>query len=202
MKLLWGKMSPFARKVALAAHEVGLADAVELVPTKVDMARANTEVQRSNPLSKVPTLILEDGSALYDSRTICEYLDHVGSGTLFPAPPARWDALRKQSLADGIMDALILWRQERLKEDRQTPAWMQTFADKVDASLQYLDRRAGELGSATVDIGDISIGCALAYLDARFEDLAWRDRVPALARWHADFEARPSAIATHPFKPE
>lgn len=200
MKLYWGKMSPFARKVIVVAHETGTADRIETIPTVVDMAKANTDVQRDNPLSKVPTLILDDGTALYDSRTICEYLDSLGGGpSLFPAGAARWDALRRQSLGDGIMDALILWRQERLKPDeRQTPAWLDTFADKIENALRQLDADADRLEALPFDIGHATLGCALAYLDVRFEDLAWRNSAPSLARWHASFEARASAIATHP----
>lgn len=200
MKLYWGKMSPFARKVTVVAHETGTFDRIELVPTTVDMAKANSDVQRDNPLSKVPTLALEDGTALYDSRTICEYLDSLNRGaSLFPAGPTRWDALRRQSLGDGIMDTLILWRQERLKpEERQTPAWLETFANKIATALVQLDAEAGDLEARPFDIGHATLGCALGYMDARFEDLAWRGSAPRLARWHASFEARASATATHP----
>jgi len=201
MKLYWGKMSPFARKVTLVAHETGTFDQIELVPTVVDMAKANPEVQKANPLSKVPTLLLDDGSALYDSRTICEYLDSLNQGRkLYPAGPERWDTLRRQSLGDGIMDTLILWRQERLKpEERQTPAWMVTYAGKIASALAMLDDDAGRLSEIPFDVGHAALGCALGYMDARFEDLAWRGSAPALAQWHATFEARPSAVATHPF---
>jgi glutathione S-transferase len=195
-------MSPFARKVMVAAHESGTAGRIELIDTVVDMAQANPDVLRFNPLSKLPTLVLDDGTTLYDSRTICEYLDSLHAGPkLFPAGPDRWDSLRRQALGDGIMDALILWRQERLKPaERQTPAWIETFADKIEAALAGLDREAGALAGIPFDIGHAALGCALGYLDVRFEDLAWRERAPQLADWHAVFEARPSALATHPLK--
>jgi glutathione S-transferase len=200
MKLYWGKMSPFARKVMVVAHEAGAVHRIELVPTTVDMAKANPAVQRDNPLSKVPTLVLDDGAALYDSRTICEYLDSLNTGrSLFPAGSDRWDALRRQSLGDGIMDTLILWRQERLKpEHRQTPAWLETFADKIATALVQLDAEAGNIEALPFDIGHAALGCALGYIDMRFEDLAWRRSAPRLARWHASFEVRRSATATHP----
>ncbi|HZF46594.1 MAG TPA: glutathione S-transferase family protein [Sphingomonadaceae bacterium] len=201
MKLYWGKMSPFARKVTVTAHETGTIERIELIPTSVDMAKANPEVQRDNPLSKVPTLVLDDGSALYDSRTICEYLASLDpTSSLFPSGPDRWDALRRQSLGDGIMDTLILWRQERLKPDeRKTAAWMDTFADKIAAALALLDGEARRIEELPFDIGHAAIGSALGYLDVRFEDLDWRASAPHLARWHTSFEARPSAVATHPF---
>src|SRR5690606_17744213 len=194
MKLYWGKMSPFARKVTVVAHETGTFDRIELVATTVDMAKANPDVQRDNPLSKVPTLVLDNGTALYDSRTICQYLDSLNPGSsLFPTGPVRWDALRRQSLGDGIMDALILWRQERLKpEDRQTPAWLETFANKIATALVQLDAKAPDLEALPFDIGHVTLGCALGYMDVRFEDLGWRRSAPRLARWHASFEARAS----------
>ena len=201
MRLYWGKMSPFARKVTLTAHETGLFDQIALEPVTVSMSLANPEVQEANPLSKIPTLLLDDGSALYDSRTICEYLAAIGSpGTLFPDGPERWDSLRRQSLGDGAMDALLLWRQERLKPvERQTPEWLDTFSAKLSSTLAHLDDEAARMASLPFDIGHISIACALTYLDVRFEDIDWRSDAPRLADWHAEFERRPSAVATHPF---
>ncbi|MBB5986852.1 glutathione S-transferase family protein [Sphingobium lignivorans] len=200
MKLHWGKMSPFARKVMVTAHETGTDGRIELIDTRVDMASVNPQVQLANPLSKVPTLLLDDGTALYDSRVICEYLDSLApEPVLFPQGAARWEALRLHALGDGIMDALILWRQERLKpEERRTPAWMDAFADKLAVALDQLEREAAQLSAAPFHIGHAALGCALGYLDARFDDLNWRNGHDRLADWHAGFEARPSAIATHP----
>lgn len=201
MRLYWGKMSPFARKVTLTAHETGLFDQIVLEPVTVSMSLANPDVQEANPLSKVPTLLLDDGSALYDSRTICEYLCSRGSpNRLFPEGEERWDCLRRQSLGDGIMDALLLWRQERLKPvERQTGEWLTAFAAKLSSALAHLDDEAGKMASLPLDIGHISIACALTYLDMRFEDMDWRGDAPRLASWHAEFERLPSAVATHPF---
>lgn len=200
MKLYWGKMSPFARKVTIAAHETGHFDRIELVPTVVGMEKANPDVQRDNPLSKVPTLVLADGTSLYDSRTICEYLDSLdGQARLFPEGARRWDALRRQSLGDGMMDTLVLWRQERLKpQERQTPAWLDTFESKIVTAIGLLDAEAEQLETLPFDIGHAALGCALAYMDVRFDDIDWRKSAPLLARWHARFEARASAAATHP----
>jgi glutathione S-transferase len=198
MKLYWALMSPFVRKVMMVAHETGTASRMALVGTSVSMAEANPQVQVDNPLSKIPTLVLDDGSALYDSRTICEYLDSLHAGAkLFPEGAARWDALRRHSLGDGMMDDLVLWRQERLKpEARQTRPWLATFADKNNACLAQLEAGADRLAAMPFDIGHIALGCALGYMDARFADLQWRNQRPRLAAWHAQFEARPSAAAT------
>lgn len=200
MKLHWALASPFVRKVMIVAHETGTVGRLQLMETTVSMSEANPVVQRSNPLSKIPTLILDDGSSLYDSRAICEYLDSLHEGPkLFPPAPQRWDALRRHSLGDGLMDTLVLWRQERLKpQARQTPEWLATFARKVEVTIAQLDDEADALASRPFDIGHIALGCALGYMDFRFADLDWRASASRLARWHATFEARASALATHP----
>ena len=200
MKLHWSFASPFVRKVMVVAHETGIVDRLQLIETTVSMGEANPVVQRANPLSKIPTLILEDGASLYDSRAICEYLDSLHDGPkLFPPAPQRWDVLRRHCLGDGLMDTLILWRQERLKpQARQTPEWLATFARKIEVTLAQLDVAAAALAHPPFDIGHIALGCALGYMDFRFADVDWRANAPRLAGWHATFEARPSAIATHP----
>jgi len=200
MKLNWSRLSPFVRKVMIVGHETGTAARIECIETAASMSEANATLQADNPLSKIPTLVLDDGTSLYDSRVICEYLDSLHDGPrLFPEGPARWDALRRQSLGDGIMDALILWRQERLKsQETQTAPWLTTFARKIEVALAQLDAEAGRLGELPFDIGHAALGSALRYMDVRFEDLDWRADVPRLAAWHAEFEKRPSAIATDP----
>jgi glutathione S-transferase len=200
MKLHWALASPFVRKVMMVAHETGTVGRLQLINTTVSMSEANPVVQRANPLSKIPTLILEDGTSLYDSRVICEYLDSLHEGPkLFPPAPLRWDALRRHSLGDGMMDTLILWRQEGLKpRERQTPPWLETCACKIEVTLRQLDEEADALGRQPFDIGHVALGCALGYIDFRFADLGWRNSAPRLAAWHATFEARASAIATHP----
>lgn len=198
MKLYWALMSPFVRKVMISAHETGTVDRIDCIETIVSMGEANATLQAVNPLSQIPTLILDDGSALYDSRAICEYLDSLSSRhRLFPDGPTRWDASRRHSLGDGMMDTLILWRQERLKpSERQTPEWLSTFARKIEVALEQLEAEAGRWDAQPFDIGHAALGCALGYMDVRFGDLGWRSGVPRLANWHATFEARPSAEAT------
>jgi glutathione S-transferase len=198
MKLHWSPRSPFVRKVMIAAHELGLTDRLTTVRTVVRMGAPNADLLPDNPLSKIPTLVLDDGQVLFDSLTICEYLDHLGGGRLFPpAGPARWDALTRHALGNGLLDLLILWRNERDKPaERQTAEWLESFATKVAATLARLEREAPALGGKPFDIGQIGIGCALSYLDFRFRDLDWRAGHPAIAAWHAGFAARPSVQAT------
>ena len=197
MKLHWSPRSPFVRKVMIAAHECGLADRITPVRTVVAMTSPNAELLADNPLSKIPTLLLDDGTVLYDSLVICEYLDTLHDGTkLFPAQPAaRWTALRRHALGNGLLDLLVLWRNER---DRPQPSQphLKAFAIKGDSALDALEREAAALAADPFDIGKLTIGCALSYADFRFSDRDWRERRPQLASWHAAVAQRPSVRAT------
>jgi glutathione S-transferase len=198
MKLHWSPKSPYVRKVMIAAHELGLAERLTLVRSVAVMSKINPDIMADNPLGKIPTLVLDDGMALYDSRVICEYLDALGGGVLFPAHgPERWQALAWQGLGDGLLDTLILWRNEREKpEQMQTAAWLTVFAAKLEAGLTMLEARAAQLGATPFNIGHVSLGCMLSYLDFRFDALGWRNGHPQLTAWHAEFCARPSVLAT------
>lgn len=200
MKLHWSPRSPFVRKVAILLHETGLDANVERVRSVAAIATPNAAIMVDNPLSQIPTLVLDDGTALYDSPVICEYLDTLHDGPrYFPAAgPARWAALQRQALADGMLAILLIWRQERMKAPgQQLPDWLTAFATKIAASLARLETDAPALASGH-DIGHVTIGCLLSYLDYRFADLDWRAGHPALAAWHAAFEQRPSMVATRP----
>jgi glutathione S-transferase len=198
MKLHWSPKSPYVRKVMVAAHELGLDGRLELVRSIAMMNQPNPEIMADNPLNKIPTLVLDDGVAVYDSLTICEYFDHLGGGSLFPPPgPGRWEALTWHALADGLLDTLILWRNEREKpSDRRTQAWLAAFALKTNAALDRMEGEAPRIGAVSFGIGHIAIGCCLGYLDFRFADLDWRRSRPGLAAWFETFSSRPSAIAT------
>jgi glutathione S-transferase len=201
MRLHWSPRSPFVRKVMIVAHEVGLADRIQRVRTVAAMMKPHSELMIDNPLSKIPTLLLDDGTVLYDSSVICEYFDALHEGPkLFPASfPERMTALRRQALGDGLLDALVLWRGEIMRPaEQQSPPYLQSFAARNEATLASLEREAPELGSSAFSIGHVAIGCALAYLDFRFADRAWRKDHPRLAAWHATFLARPSVRATEP----
>jgi glutathione S-transferase len=198
MKLHWSPRSPYVRKVMVAAHELGLVDRITCIRSVAAMGTPNSLIMADNPLSKIPTLVLDDGDVLIDSRTIVEYLDSLAGGTLLaPSGPARWQALSLQALADGLLDLLILWRNERTKpEAQQTPAWLAAFATKVEATLDRLETSAPALRERPFGIGHIAVGCALSYATFRFADLAWQTGRPGLAAWHDGFAERPSAKAT------
>ncbi|MGW8271201.1 MAG: glutathione S-transferase family protein [Burkholderiales bacterium] len=201
MKLWYSPPSPFARKVRAAAIELALAERIELVLTPVVPIDPNPALIAQNPLVKLPTLEAEDGTVLYDSRTICEYLDALaGGGRLFPAPgPARWDALRRQALGDGIMDAGILRRYELVlrPEALRWDDWLRGQQAKIDFALDAAQAEAGRWGEA-FDIGHLTIACALGWLDFRFAGFDWRKTRAALATWHESVAHRPSLAQTVP----
>lgn len=201
MKLHWSPRSPFVRKVMIVLHETGLDARVERVRSVAAMATPNAAIMVDNPLSQIPALVMDNGLPLYDSPVICEYLDTLHtSARFFPAAgDARWLALRRQALGDGMMAILLLWRQERMKTaQQQLPEWLAAFKVKIDTGLARLQEEAPALARDGFDIGHVTIGCMLSYLDYRFADLDWRAGHPALAAWHATFAARPSALATVP----
>ncbi|QQO19114.1 glutathione S-transferase family protein [Bradyrhizobium diazoefficiens] len=198
MKLHWSPRSPYVRKVTVCIHELGLLPKLELVRSVAAMLSPNERLMEDNPLSKIPTLKLDNGFALFDSAVICEYLDDIAQGSLFPKTNSdKWQALRWQAFGDGLLDALILWRNERERE-APLPALISAFQLKTKASLNQLDDEAQALIELPFSIGHITVGCALGYLDYRFGTLAWRKSAPRLAEWYADLCKRPSFAATEP----
>lgn len=199
MKLHWSPRSPFVRKVMIVAHERRLVDRLDCVRTVAAMTNPHAELMKDNPLSKIPTLVLDDGTALYDSPVICEYLDALdGQPQLFPLErSARMLALRWQALGDGFLDLLVLARNERLRAE-PSDVYLTNAAVRTAAVLNNLEHEAEALAASTFGIGHIAIGCALCYLDFRFADQDWRKRHPSLAAWHATFAARRSVQATMP----
>jgi glutathione S-transferase len=200
MKLAYSSASPYVRKVNICAEELGLASRIENVPTKVLPSEPNRDYGKSAPLMKVPALTLDDGTVLFDSVVICEYLDSLsGSNKLFPASGnARWKALRTHSLANGILDAAILTRYETFlrPEALRWDAWTQGQLLKVDQGLAELDRAAADLKG--LDIGSITVGCTLGYLDFRFADRNWRGKHAKLAAWFEEISKRDSFRKTVP----
>lgn len=203
MKLRYSPTSPFVRKVTVTALELGLAERIEKLTT--DTGDAASGLNDDNPLGKVPALITDQGEALCESPVICEYLDSLAGPTLFPpAGSARWRALNLAALGDGIMDAAIFRLLEvRLRpEDKRSDGLLRRQQGKIGRTLDSLERQAaaGALDGA-VTIGEVTLGCALGYLDFRFDEDRWRDGRPALARWFEGFAARPSMQATKPESP-
>ena len=187
--------SPYARKVWVVAHETGLVSRIERVPTN---PHADEYLRDDNPLCRVPTLVLLDGSTLFDSPVICEYLDslHEGQKLFPPSGLARWSALRLQALGDGMLDASLARRMEVIRPAaEQSPAWIDRQIKGVNAACAWLEARFEMLSDPTT-IGHIAVGCALGYLDLRFSNDPWRQRYPRLADWSRSFAVRPSMVAT------
>lgn len=183
MKLMGSATSPFVRKARVAAHMKGLA--VEFVVTEKGQPKGG-DVRNQNPLRKVPVLVLPDGTQLYDSHVICEYLDSLAPApALFPAPgPARWTMLRTASLADGIMEAAILaiYEKRYRPEDKWVPSWVEMQLGKVQAGLAWLD---ANVPPAEPDYGAITVAAALWFVDNRVGK-DWRTNA-ALAAWFDAF---------------
>ena len=189
--------SPFGRKVKIAAAILGLSDRIKTV--EADTTNPSDDLRRQNPLGKIPALVLEDGTCLYDSRVIVDYLDSIGGNTLHPAGRARHAALVMQALADGIMDAALLQVYEtRFRtEDQREAKWTDHQAGKVERGLAALEATPP---SEAVDVGTIAVACALGYLDLRF-DGRWRTDHPRLVAWLEGFESRVPAYTKTRFVP-
>ena len=189
--------SPFGRKVRIAAAILGLSDRMHIVTA--DTNDTADKLRHQNPLGKIPTLVLDDGKTLFDSRVILDYLDHLsGGGRIIPRDPdMRFTALRLQALCDGIMDASIL----RVYEARFRPEpirhqpWIDYQAEKVTRALSVLETEPQAL-DGTPHVGQIALACALGYQDLRFKG-EWRASHPALVGWLDRFAAQvPSFAAT------
>ena len=199
MQLCYSPTSPYARKVLVAARESGLGSRIEL--TSVNPWDPTGDIGQKNPLGKVPVLILDDGTRLFDSPVICEYLDSLLTAPrLIPATgPERWAVLRLQALADGMMDAalLIFLERNRRDEGERSAWWLDLQLRTLRSSVEELESLVPAFSDAP-DIGQIATGCALGYLDFRINDLDWRPGAPLLSRWFQRFSQRPSMQASDP----
>ena len=196
MKLAYSPASPYVRKVMACAIARGLEGRIE----KWTIGTTDPALLAVNPLSKVPTLVTDDGVALYDSPVICEYLDSLGDvKRLYPAPgPARWTALRRAALGDGIMDASQPRRREiALPQDEGRVGYIDLQRGKVARAMEVLEAEADSL-SGLATIGEITIGCALGYLDFRFPHEPWRPGHPKLEAWYARAVTLPPLAGTVP----
>ncbi|MBK1721040.1 glutathione S-transferase N-terminal domain-containing protein [Thiocystis violacea] len=199
MLLRHSPTSPYVRKVMVLLHETGLLD--QIAVETIDGWSEPEVLLEENPLSMVPTLVLDDGQTLFDSRVICEYLDrrHVGRPMLPPTGDMHWYVLRDQALADGILDCavLIFVEQQKRPEAQRWDWWLELKRRAIERSLDSLEQDIEAL-LERVDLGAIAIAVAIGYLDLRGAAGDWRETRPALATWYAGFSQRPSMIATAP----
>ena len=204
MKLIGSLTSPYVRKVRVVMAEKKLDYQFEL-----EDVWAGDAILKSNPLGKVPCLVMEGGEAVFDSRVIVEYLDTRSPvSRLIPEPSRERIEVRTwESLADGVLDAAILARLEQTWAGRtdaqRSPAWIERQLGKVGASLEAISTGLADKPWCTgihMSLADIAVGCALGYLDFRFPDIAWRREHGNLARLADKLNARQSFIDTQPPK--
>lgn len=201
LKLIGSYGSPFVRKVRVVMAE----KKVDYEFILEDVWGASTTIQQSNPLGKVPCLLMDDGGAMFDSRVIVEYLDTLTPvGKLLP-PNGRERAEIKcwEALADGLLDAAVLVRLEKTQRPtkQQSPEWIKRQWSKVEASLKAMAEGLGEKPFCVgnhYSLADVAVGCALGWLDFRFPDLAWREEYPELVRLFDKVSERQSFRDTVP----
>ncbi|WP_266172041.1 glutathione S-transferase family protein [Dyella subtropica] len=197
MKLLYQTHSPYARKVLVAAHEMGIHEQLEVIHHETSPTLRNDEVFALNPLGKVPVLICDDGFALFDSNVICEYLDGLQQGRkLIPLDKkARYRTLRAQALAQGIADAGIdvRWEAERRPESLRWPALRDGHLQKIIAACDVIEQEIDT--ERAVDLGDIALATTLSWIEFR-NVYAFKPGRPRLSSWYERFCARPSMLAT------
>ena len=198
MKLHTNPATPFGRKCQIIAHELGLK--LEVVKT---LPMQDPAFRRINPLGKIPALVLEDGSVLFDSPVICEYLNHLGGGKFFPggsiwrSESGRWKALGLQALGDGLADAAVAF----IVLGRENPPPENTRARQMAAIGATLDVLEGSKFTDPPTIGEIAVACAIGYVAFRLPDLDWRTSRPKLAAWYDTFCEYPAMKATVPAAP-
>ncbi len=198
MKLYYSPASPYARKVLVVAHELGIT--LEVVQVAANPAgAADPDLAAANPLAKIPVLFATDGRAIHDSRVICEYLQSLSDKALTPlSGPTRWDVVVESSVADGLLDAALLARYETAlrPEPLRWPEWLAGQLGKIERALDIFE--ANPRNAANPSLADISVACALGYLDFRFAANDWRATRPRLAAFQAAFAQRPAFLATAP----
>ena len=202
MKLYYSPTSPYVRKVMVLLHETEQLADVTLIAAGGTPVDPGTMPVAQNPLGKIPALERDEGTALYDSRVICRYLDDRAAAGLYPDGPRLWDSLTVEATADGMMEAAVLMVYEsrvRPPESRFAP-WVEGQWAKIARALTTLETRWMDHLTGPMDIGQIAVGCALAYLDFRHDARNWRAGHDRLAEWQADFARRPSMESTVPPK--
>ncbi len=202
MKLTFSPASPYARKVRIAAIELGLIDKIEFVTMSVSPTKSNEDYTNNiSPLRKLPALILDDGSVIVDSMVIVEYLDDLaGGGKLIPASgPARWQRRTEHSIIQGMLEAMLLCRYEMMlrPEDLRWQAWYDDQWGRAWQGFRMFESRA-ETFSPSLDATQIALVCALGYADFRFADCGWRNHFPKLKAFHDKMMLRPSVRDTVP----
>jgi len=201
MKLAFSGGSPFARKVRIAAIELGLIDKIEFLPTTVAPTKANEEYTKITPLKKLPVLILDNGDVILDSYVIVEYLDELaGGGKLIPASgPDRWRVKSDHSLLQGMLDSMLLCRYERMVRppELKWEAWADDHWNRAWVGMARFNEKKDVL-TRPLDIVQIALACVLGYADYRYADCGWRKAYPNLDAFYERMLSRPSIQISAP----
>ena len=201
MKLAFSQGSPFARKVRIAAIELGLIDKIELVTTVVAPGQPNPEYSKIYPMKKLPALILGNGDVVVDSYVIVEYLDELaGGGKLIPASgPTRWKVKSDHSMLQAMLDSMLLCRYENMVRPQglQWQAWSDDHWNRAWTGMAHFEKQPDML-SRPLDISQIALVCVLGYADYRFADCGWRRAYPNLDAFHEKMLQRPSVKISVP----
>jgi glutathione S-transferase len=202
MKLTFSPASPFARKVRIAAIELGLVDRIAFVPTTVAPGTPNDEYAKITPVKKLPVLILDNGDVVLDSYVIVEYLDELaGSGKLIPASgPLRWKIKSDHSLLQGMLDSMLLCRYEAMvrPKDLHWKAWADDHWNRAWSGMARFEHEVEAMLARPLDIAQIGLVCVLGYADFRFADCGWRKAYPKLDAFHQKMLERPSVQISLP----
>lgn len=208
MKLYWTPASPFTRKVCVCARELGLWEDIEVIPTKWPLEWAYSTIEftqglsESNPMARIPTLVTNEGVDLGDSTLICQYLDSRAPGHLVPSGDDTWRMWSLYAVADGILEAQVAMRAERLRSsEEQSKGFLQKQQDRIERCFDRLEEQAGELSltqNTPPDLAMITVGVACGYQDWRDWLPDFRPGRPKLAAWADEFAKRPSMAVTRP----
>ena len=199
MKLVYSPPSPFVRKVTTLIYHANLNDRIELINVKTTALSVAEEARAANPLGKIPVMILEDGKAIFDSRTITRYLDDFAGSNLYPQDKI-YDILTLEALADGIMESAvsITYESKLRPQNEQSPSWMEAQWSKVLHAIKALDDGQFQAMDSEINMGQIAVACALGYLDFRHNARQWRSGHSNLASWNDKMIKLPALIKTIP----
>ena len=201
LKLFYSDRSPYVRKVMVTLHEVNLFENVEIVSVRTNPLGVVEDLVDVSPLGKIPTLVLPDGTTIFDSRVICSYLNFIGKSDLYLAQEnLKWSIKTAEANFDGILDAALLMVYEhRYRQDiYQSAEWLENLWKKIERTLDFYNNSSSKILSGSLNMGQISLGCALGYLDYRHNTRNWRAKNQYLRDWFAEFSERLSMKNTIP----
>ena len=199
MKLIYSPASPFVRKVAVFAELGNLTDQITFSSVATTALNVADDARSANPLGKIPALILADGSTLFDSRVICRYLDDVADLEMYPASNI-WKVTTLEALGDGIMESGVsISYEKRLRpENEQSPNWIEAQWSKVEHAIASLETGTYSEMGGPLNAGQISVACALDYIEFRHGDRNWQSRHPKMANWQRKMQSLDAFKSTKP----